>query len=131
MLERQLPKPRRHARIEKLTLAVVAVKLKTISNRSAAGLRDSLKLFQPETVLKWHREMVRRSWTYRTSKPRGDLPRARRLRFWSSGSHERTPIGAMAKSSASWAKWAIPVVCENSICRDSDRITPLVECFWE
>jgi len=71
MLERQLPKPVRASPIEKVTLAVVTVKLKTISNRSAAGLRDILKLFQPETVMQWHRALVRRHWTYRTTKPRG------------------------------------------------------------
>jgi putative transposase len=31
-----------------------------------------LLVFQPETVLKWHRELVRRKWTYHTTaKPRG------------------------------------------------------------
>ncbi len=76
MLERQLHKPLHPSRIEKLTLAVVAVKLKTITHCSAAGLRDILKLFQPETVLSWHRELVRRKWMYRTAKPRG-RPRTR------------------------------------------------------
>lgn len=72
MLERQLDKPLHPSRIEKLTLAVVTAKLKTVSQRSAAGLRDLLLIFQPETVLKWHRELVRRKWTYRTiAKPRG------------------------------------------------------------
>ena len=76
MLERQLDKPMCPSRIEKLTLAVVTAKLKTVSQRSAAGLRDTLLLFQPETVLKWHRELVRRKWTSRTTaKPRG-RPRA-------------------------------------------------------
>ena len=72
MLERQLDKPVHPSRIEKLTLAVVTAKLKTVSRRSAAGLRDMLLVCQPETVLKWHRELVRRKWTYRaTAKPRG------------------------------------------------------------
>ena len=59
------------SRIEKLTLAVLVSKLKTITNGSAAGLRDILRLFQPETVLKWHRELVRRKWTYRAAKVGG------------------------------------------------------------
>jgi putative transposase len=71
MLERQLDKPVRPSRIEKLTLAIVAAKLKRVTHRSAAGLRDVLLLFQPETVLKWHRELVRRKWTYQATKPRG------------------------------------------------------------
>jgi hypothetical protein len=65
-----LPPP--HSRIEKLTLAVVTAQLKTVGRRSAAGLRDILLVFQPDTVLKWHRELVQRKWTYRrTAKPRG------------------------------------------------------------
>ena len=72
MLEHQLDRPVHPSRIEKLTLAVVTAKLKTVSRRSATGLRDMMLLFQPETVLKWHRELVRRKWTYRTTtKPRG------------------------------------------------------------
>jgi putative transposase len=78
LLERQLAKPVRPARIEKLTLAVVTDKLKVVGRRSAAGLRNVLLLFQPETVLKWHRDLVRRKWTYRTrAKPRG-RPRTKR-----------------------------------------------------
>lgn len=71
MLERRLNKPVRPTRIKKLTLAVVAAKLKGITKRPAAGLRDNLRLFQPETVLKWHRELVRRKWTYATVKVDG------------------------------------------------------------
>ncbi len=113
MLERQLDKPLRPSRIEKLTLAVVTAQLKTVSQRSAAGLRDLLLVFQPETVLKWHRELVRRKWTYRTTaKPRG-RPRtsqeietlvvrlAQENADW--GAH---PGDGAAKSPASWASWA-------------------------
>ncbi len=60
MLERHLHKPVHPSRIEKLTLAVLVAKLKAITNRLAAGMRDSLRLFQPDTVLKWHPELVRR-----------------------------------------------------------------------
>ena len=34
-----------------------------------------MRLFQPETVLKWHRELVRRKWTYaQHAKPRENAP---------------------------------------------------------
>ncbi len=76
MLERPLDKPVHPFRIEKLTLAIVVVKLRAITNCSTTGLRDNLRLFQLETVLKWHRELVRRKWTYRRIKVVG-RPRTR------------------------------------------------------
>ena len=71
LVERQIKKPLRPSRIEKLTLAVVAATFKTLTHRTAAQLRQSIRLFQPETVLKWHRELVRRKWTYRAGKRNG------------------------------------------------------------
>ena len=78
MLERQLEKPVRRSRNEKLTLAILTAQVKTIGQRSAAGLRDVLLVFQPETVLKWHRELVRRlasSTSSRRSRRRSWGPR--------------------------------------------------------
>ncbi len=51
-------------RIEKLTLAVIAARLKELTHRSATQLGEFIRLFQPETVLGWHRELVRRKWTF-------------------------------------------------------------------
>ena len=39
-------------------------KLKQGTQRSANQLRDLIRLFQSETVLRWHRQLVRRKWTY-------------------------------------------------------------------
>ena len=55
-------------------LAVFTAKLKEITNRSAKELGEIIRLFQPETVLGWHRELVRRKWTF-TYKGRGGRPR--------------------------------------------------------
>ena len=63
ILERKQPHPIRPSIAEKLTLAVLTNKLKTISKRPASQLRNVLRIFQPETVLKWHRELIRRKWT--------------------------------------------------------------------
>jgi putative transposase len=60
--------------VEKLTLAVFTAKLKEITNCSASQLCEFIRLFQPETVLRWHRELVRRKWTY-PHKGRGGRPR--------------------------------------------------------
>ena len=61
-------------RFEKLTLAVIAARLKELTHRSASQLGEFIRLFQPETVLGWHRELVRRKWTF-PHKARGGRPR--------------------------------------------------------
>lgn len=43
-------------RIEKLILAVIAARLKELTHHSASQLGEFIRLFQPETVLGWHRE---------------------------------------------------------------------------
>jgi len=63
ILERKQTHPIEPSKVEKLTLAVLTKKLKTRGNRSASQLKNVLRIFQPETVLKWHRELVRRKWT--------------------------------------------------------------------
>jgi putative transposase len=50
--------------VEKLILSVLAARLKLISGQSTTRLRRIIRIFQPETVLRWHRELVRRKWTY-------------------------------------------------------------------
>lgn len=62
ILERRRTQPIKISKVEKLTLAVLTNKLKTMGSRSASQLRNVLRIFQPETVLKWHRELVRRKW---------------------------------------------------------------------
>jgi putative transposase len=66
----QKSKPRR-SRFEKLLLAVLAVKLKALLEHGSNHLDQCLRLFKPETVLKWHRELVRRKWTVRSIRKRG------------------------------------------------------------
>jgi putative transposase len=59
MAERKLHKPARPTRAEKMTLAMLVARLKGCSGRPARELRRLLLLFQPETVLRWHRELAR------------------------------------------------------------------------
>jgi len=64
ILQRKLNSPIKPSRVEKITLAVLTARLKRITHRSANQLRDMIRIFQPETILRWHRELVRRKWTY-------------------------------------------------------------------
>lgn len=65
ILERKCYKPVRLTQAEKLTLAVLATRLKQTTNRTARELHGIIRIFQPQTVLRWHRELVRRKWTFK------------------------------------------------------------------
>jgi hypothetical protein len=77
MIDQQLDKPVRLSRAERLTLAVVSAKLKAVTGRSINQLRDVIRIVQSETVFRWHRELVRRKWTYQ-QQPSGGRPRTKR-----------------------------------------------------
>lgn len=47
-----------------MILSVLADRLKLISGRSTSKLSEIICIFQPETVLRWHQELVRLKWTY-------------------------------------------------------------------
>jgi len=57
-----------------MTLAVLTTKLKDVTQRPPSRLQDIIRIFQPETVLGWHRQLVRRKWTY-VHKNKGGRPR--------------------------------------------------------
>ncbi len=64
ILERRVGKPVRPSRAEKLLLAVTALQIKERAQAGRQRFKDSLLLFKPATVLKWHRELVKRKWTF-------------------------------------------------------------------
>ncbi len=70
ILERQVKRPRL-SRLERLSLAVIANKLKQRADRTRQQLAQSILIFKPETVLGWHRELVRRKWTFKQSRQPG------------------------------------------------------------
>src|SRR5210317_1622709 len=61
--ERKMQKPVRANRAERMTLAILAARLKKQTNRPGSQFRQMVRLFQPETVFRWHRDLVRRKWT--------------------------------------------------------------------
>ena len=64
LLQRQRPQPRL-TRWEKLTLAVLTTELARLTAGPRSTLAQYVMLFKPDTVLKWHRELIRRKWTCR------------------------------------------------------------------
>ena len=71
LVERKLNKPLRVSRIERLTLAVAATKFRSVTNRTIAQLDEIIRIFTPETVIGWHRALVKRKWTYQPKSVRG------------------------------------------------------------
>ena len=78
VLERKLGQRARPSRWEKCFLAVLLVQLKQVSGRSRAQLGKIL-IFTPQTILNWHRELVRRKWTFQDRRV-GRPPIAEELR---------------------------------------------------
>src|SRR5689334_18596279 len=65
ILQRQHPATPRISRWEKLTLAVLSRKLTQMGRAAKGSFDQALLLFKPATVLKWHKELVRRTWTFK------------------------------------------------------------------
>jgi putative transposase len=65
LLQRDRPRPPCLSRWEKLTLAVLTAKLAGFTAGPRARLDGVLLVYRLETVLEWHRELVRRRWTVR------------------------------------------------------------------
>src|SRR5512133_4271108 len=64
ILQRTLPHRQRPSGWEKLILAVLAARLQELGRCASSHWRRSALLFKPETMLRWHRELVRRKWTF-------------------------------------------------------------------
>ena len=52
IVERKLDKPLKVSRAEKLTLAILAFKLKIVTGQTVNQLSHAIRIFQPETVFK-------------------------------------------------------------------------------
>ena len=71
ILQRNQPRAPRLDRWEKLTLLVLVSKLTTLTTSARARLGQLVLLFKPDTLLHWHRDLVRRTWTFKNKAPRG------------------------------------------------------------
>jgi putative transposase len=95
VLRRQVARPR-YTPADRMVLATLAKLL--------AGDRWQIFLVTPSTLLRWHRELVRRRWTYPTGGRRRGLDR--RWSSWCCGLLGRTLAGVMSGLAASAASWA-------------------------
>ena len=65
LLERKAKTKSRLSRPEKLMLVALLTRLQLQTRQWKQRLREVVLIVQPDTVLKWHRELVRRKWAFR------------------------------------------------------------------
>ena len=71
ILQRSHSRPVRAARSEKVIVALCVNKLKAITGTTRRPWRQSVLLWTPDTVLRWHRALVRRTWPLTRPSPGG------------------------------------------------------------
>ncbi|CAA9356409.1 MAG: Mobile element protein, partial [uncultured Chloroflexia bacterium] len=71
---RKQPRAPRISRWEKLTLVLLARNLTGLTTSARSHISQVVRLFKPDTLLKWHRELVRRKWTFKKKEPLGRPP---------------------------------------------------------
>ena len=82
IVERKQDRGPQIPRWQKVPLAALAVRLKKRASNGQAALTESVRLFKPNTVLGWHRAMVRRKWTYQQPRKPGRPPIDAELERW-------------------------------------------------
>jgi hypothetical protein len=74
IVERRQPRGPHLQRWEKLPLVVLTARLRVETTQWRERLSVTMLLFKPDTVLRWHRQLVRRKWTFRQPS-KGGRPR--------------------------------------------------------
>jgi transposase InsO family protein len=74
ILQRKISSSLRISKPEKLILTAITYKMKQTTAEFHNCLQSCLLVFKPDTLLKWHRELVKRKWTFRRRK-QGGRPR--------------------------------------------------------
>ena len=70
ILQRKVKTPPRLSDPEKVVLATLTDKYSQFTEDARQHLHQVMLIFKPDTVLRWHRELVRRKWTFkRKAKP--------------------------------------------------------------
>jgi putative transposase len=100
VLQRRQP---RRPRLDWADRALLATLLAVIPKARQHRLR---LLVTPDTILRWHRDIVRRRWAARSMRGKtGRRPPAGTSGPWPSGWPARTPAGATAGSTGNWPGW--------------------------
>src|SRR5216683_2639980 len=101
ILQRRQP---RRPKLNWADRALLAALLAVIPKARRRGLR---LLVTPDTILRWHRDIVRRRWAARSAHGRTGRPATpRNIKALSVGWPARTPIGDTGGSTARWLAWA-------------------------
>jgi putative transposase len=74
ILQRKSRSNDRLNRTEKLTLATLLAKFKHMTLQTCQQLNSVVFIVRPETVLRWHRELVRLKWTFKKRVPSPGRP---------------------------------------------------------
>src|SRR5215472_4269223 len=69
-------------RWRKVPLIALVLRWKQKSHSTQKALAESLRLFKPATVIGWHRDIVRRKWTFQPLGRRGRPPLDTELEQW-------------------------------------------------
>ena len=71
ILQRKVDSKSRFSRSEKLILTVLTIAFKAQIKGLCNRLDEALLVFKPDTILKWHRELVKRKWTFKQERRAG------------------------------------------------------------
>ncbi|MGD0377615.1 MAG: hypothetical protein ABSB01_23910 [Streptosporangiaceae bacterium] len=99
VLQRQQP---RRLMLNWADRALLATLLSVLPKACRHGLR---LLVIPDTIVRWHRDIVRRRWAARSMRGTAGQPPAGTSEPWCSGWPARTPDGDIAGSTVSWPAW--------------------------
>ncbi|HEX2995484.1 MAG TPA: hypothetical protein VHP14_11705, partial [Anaerolineales bacterium] len=82
IVERKQERGPQIPRWQKVPLVAIAMRLKQKASHSRQTLEDSVRLFKPATIINWHREIVRRQWTFKPKERSGRPPIDAELEQW-------------------------------------------------
>ena len=85
----------------------LVLRLKQKTRHSRQALEDCVRLFKPATILDWHREIVRRKWTYQQKHQPGRPPIEAELEQWILRVAQDNPGLGYDKLKGNCANWAL------------------------